>query len=174
MSGAFKEIELTAPLSRKISLFDVVPLPAIIMLPVAVIVEPVMLSVVLITVLPAITEAPLIVAPEIIGLVKDLLVSVAAPVAVKIVPESGNIAELAKPVPPRLVGRMPVTAACWLKLMEPNDGMPPPLGTTRVWNGKPAAVESKLPSALPNITPLTVKLAAPVPPLATPITPDVI
>ena len=89
-------------------------------------------------------------------------------------PELGKVAVEVRPIPPRVVGKIPVTAALCDKFMAPNEGVPPSLGITKVWNAAPAPVDSKLPLSLPSMTPLLVKLVAPVPPLLTPKTPDVI
>ena len=54
----------------------------------------------------------------------------------------------------------------------PNEGIPPSLGTRNTCCELPGDVENKLPLRLPRITPLLAKLVDPVPPFATPSTPE--
>ena len=172
VSGDLRASELTAPLSIKTSLLAFVPLPPIVTLPDAVIGPELIAPEVLMVVEPLITDAPLIVPLLMNALFSVLFVSVAVPDSVTITPLKGNVAVELIPVPPRLEGKIPVTADACDRLIEPKVGVPPPLGTIRLWNGAPAAVEYRLPSAFPMTTPFGAKLVEPVPPLVTPMTPD--
>ena len=172
VSGAFNDTELILSLSCSTNLFESVPLPAIVTLPADLIVAPLILPVVSIVVAPPIKELPLMVPEAMTGLARVLLLSVAVPLSVTTTPVLGNTAFEVIPVPPSVVGRMPVTAAERDKLIAPKVGTPPPLGTTKLWKAAPGAVENKLPASLPSTTPLLAKLVEPVPPLLTPITPE--
>ena len=86
------------------------PLPPTVTLPDAVIGPALIAPVVLIVVEPLITDAPLMVAVLINGLVNVLFVNVAEPDSVTITPLEGNVAVEFSPVPPRLDGKIPVTA----------------------------------------------------------------
>ena len=71
--------------------------------------------------------------------------------------------------------RIPSTAAVLAKLIVPNPGSLPTLGTLKTEKFAPDAVTLRaVPLPLPRMTPLEVKLEAPVPPRATSNTPDVI
>ena len=122
---------------------------------------------------PVISDVPLIVPPLMTGLVRVFAVRVAAPVSVTMVPDVGKTAVEEVPVPPNVAGSMPVTDAAVPRLIALNEGVPPPLGTLNTWPGDPAAVALRAPVPLPITTPLLVKLAAPVPPTATPKVPEV-
>ena len=76
------------------------------------------------------------------------------------------------PVPPYVGERTPETAAGIDRLIGPNVGVPPSLGTDKTCQVVPAAVDSKLPLSLPMMTPLEEKDEAPVPPNGTLNTPD--
>ena len=128
--------------------------------------------VVLMVVAPVIAETPSMVPAVIIGALKVLFVRVCGPTSVVITPDVGKVALELMPVPPAERGNSPVTAAACARLIGPNVGIPPPLGITKLWYAAPAAVDRRLPVALPTMTPLEVKFVAPVPPLVTPKTPD--
>ena len=124
--------------------------------------------------LPVMIDVPLMVPLLITEELIVLVVSVCCPMSVIMTPDVGNVAVEFTPVPPRDVDSVPATAAACERLTAPNDGVPPAAGTTKLWYGAPAAVDNKLLDPLPTMTPLLVKLAAPVPPLATGKIPEVI
>ena len=126
----------------------------------------------LILILPVpVMDAFAIVPPLTSGAVNVLLVKVSVASRVTTTPVAGKVAVELRPVPPTEVGKMPVTAAGCDKLSALKDGAPPPLGTVKLWYADPAAVDSRLLPLLPRMTPLLVKLLAPVPPTPTAKTP---
>ena len=127
----------------------------------------------LIVVPPAITVAPLIVPPLITGADKVLLVRVSTSVRVTMVPVVGYTAFEAVPVPPNDAGKMPVTAAVLDKLMAPNTGAPPTLGTVNTWLAVPTLVDCTVPVALPRTTAFAGMVLTPRPPLLRPNTPEI-
>ena len=127
----------------------------------------VIVPVVLITEAPPIVEVPFINPVVRIALSKVLLYRVSDASRVTTVPEVGNAAVEATPVPPRVVGNTPEVAAREPMLRAPNCGTVPPSGIIRVWLERPAGVENRLPELLPRMTPLAVNVDAPVPPLST-------
>ena len=100
-----------------------------------------MLAVVSIVVAPLIKDVPDIVPSLITGAVKVLLLKVWLAVSVTTTPEVGNVAVELTPVPPRLVGKMPVTDSVWLRSIALKYGVPPSAGTVKLWKRLPAAVE---------------------------------
>ena len=127
LSGAFKETEVVESLLLSTSLFAVVLLPRMVTLPDTVWAPEFIVLDVLIVVEPPILEAPLIVAPASV-----LLVKVAIAASVTTTPVAGKVASEVMPVPPLARGRMPPTDADFDKSMAPNDGCPPALGTRRI------------------------------------------
>ena len=117
---------------------------------------------VLIVVKPPILDAPLMVAP-----LRVLFVRVSVASSVTITPELGYVAEELIPVPPFALGKIPSTEADFVRSIAPKDGCPPALGTLNTWSAFGVAVDTKLPAALPRITPLRLNVVDPVPPLAT-------
>ena len=111
LSGAFKEIELVTPLSFKTILLAYVPLPCTVTFPVSVAEAAFTLPAVSILVVPVIKDDPAIVPVLMVGAVSVLLVRLAAPASVTITPALGNVADELIPVPPKLAGSSPVTAA---------------------------------------------------------------
>ena len=91
------------------------------------------MPVVFMTVDPVIVEAPPSVLPVRVAPARVLLVRVSVASRVTIVPALGNTAVELMPVPPLLVGKVPVTAAVCDRLMAANVGMPPPAGTVKLW-----------------------------------------
>ena len=81
------------------------------MLPATVVVPMFIVPVLLITVLPEISDVPVRVPLFMIGLVRVLLLRVSVAVSVTIVPDAGNTALELTPVPPLEVLSTPVTAA---------------------------------------------------------------
>ena len=71
------------------------------------------------------------------------------------------------PVPPLVVFNSPLTALSLLILIAPNTGLPLSLGTVSTWNALPGWVAYNAPLPPPRMTPLLLKLPAPVPPKAT-------
>ena len=120
------------------------------------------LLVVLMVVDPPIMDAPLMVA-----LLRVLLLRVSLASSVTITPEIGYVAEELIPVPPFALGKIPSTEADFVRSIAPKDGCPPALGTLNTWSAFGVAVDTKLPAALPRITPLRLNVVDPVPPLAT-------
>ena len=150
------------------SLPEVVLFPLIVRLPTELMVEDVVIELdVSIVVAPVISEVLPIVPALINGLVRVFAVKVPAPFSVTIVPLVGKTAVDEVPVPPKVAGKIPVTDAAVPRLRELKVGAPPPLGTFKIWPGEPAIVVLSAPVSLPSMTPLLVKLTAPVPPTAT-------
>ena len=87
--------------------------------------------VVLMLVLPPMTDDPLIVDAVISAPLSSLLVKVSAASRVTITPSVGKVAVDATPVPPFAVAKAPVTAAELAKFSAPKLGVPPPAGTTK-------------------------------------------
>jgi len=82
---------------------------------------------------PVMTVEPVIVPPVISGVLRDLLLKVALPASVTITPVLGKVAPELIPVPPKLAGKIPLTADELLRFSALNVGMPPPSGTERIW-----------------------------------------
>ena len=89
-----------------------------------------MAPVVLIVVLPPISDAPLIVPAVITVEVSVLLLNVSVASRVTTVPVLGNTADPLTPVPPRSVPSVPVTAALLARSIAPNSGPDDPTFNT--------------------------------------------
>ena len=116
-SGAFKATELAFKRSLNRILFDVAALPLIVTFPSTVVEPDLTVPVVLMTVAPAITDAPLMVLAVISAPSKVLLVKVSVALRVTTVPVVGKVALELIPVPPEVVGNRPVTAVGWDRLI---------------------------------------------------------
>ena len=171
VSGALKPSDFVDPLSLNTKVFATVPSPRMVIGPVIVVAPPLIVPVVSIKVVPLISELPVKVPPVITGLVKVLLVKVWLASAVTTTPDAGNVAVEFTPIPPRFVGKIPVTAVGCARFTALKYGEPPLDGTVRLWYAVPAGVEYRLPASLPRMTPLLVKLLDPVPPKPTPSMP---
>ena len=64
--------------------------------------------------------------------VRVLLVKLAAPSSVTTTPALGNVAVEERPIPPKVVGKMPVTAAGCDRSMALNEGVAPSCGTVKL------------------------------------------
>ena len=114
------------------NLFDVEAFPLIVTFPSTVVAPDLTVPVVLMTVAPAITEAPLIVLAVINAPSRVLLVKVSVALRVTTVPVVGKVAFELIPVPPEVVGKRPVTAVGWARLIALKYGAPPPLGIVKL------------------------------------------
>ena len=132
VSGALNAREKLEPLSYITSLFAFVPSPTMLMLPSIVAAPLRSVPEVLMTVVPLMT--PLFKVPPLrSGVVRVLFVNVSISVLVTTTPVVGKVAFDDVPVPPRVRGSIPVTAAPLLKSTAPNCGVPPPSGTVKLW-----------------------------------------
>ena len=173
-AGALKATKPVDPPSLNTRLFGTFPKGWTVRLPIIDVLPAVIVPVVSIEVAPVISEAPFIVPEAIKGLFSVLLLSVALSNSVTTVPVAGNIAFELTPVPPTAVPSTPVTAADCDRSSALKYGAVPSWGTVKLWNGRPAAVATNAPALLPRMTPLAVKLVAPVPPTPTPMVPVLI
>ena len=82
---------------------------------------------------PVMTVEPVIVPPLINGVLSVLLLKVALPASVTTTPSLGKVALELIPIPPKLVGSIPLTAAELPRLSALKVGMPPPEGIDRIW-----------------------------------------
>ena len=108
-----------------------------------------------------------------VELLMVLLAMLSVASRVTTVPDIGNIALEFLPVPPAPVPRTPVTAAPCERSIAPKLGTVAPAASLSTWCSWPAPVDIKLLPPLPRMTPLLVKLVAPVPPTVTAKLPDV-
>ena len=131
MSGALNASDLVVPLSFKTSLLAVLALPRMVTSPETVAAPESRVPDIRIVVLP-LTTALLSVPPLMAGVEIVLFVRVSAASLVAMIPLLGKVAVEASPEPPRLVGKMPVTAEGWARLIALKEGAPPPTGTVRL------------------------------------------
>ena len=125
-------MKLLEPLSVNTNFLEFVPLPRIVTSPLTVAPVAAIVPLVAIVVLPVISALPVIVPPLISGVVSALLLRVWLLTSVTITPEVGNTADELTPVPPDVVGSVPVTAAGCDRLMAAKVGELPSAGTVKL------------------------------------------
>ena len=141
LSGALNASDFEVPASLNTNLLAVAPVVRIVISPVMVAGPAARVPVVSITVESVMREEPPIVPALMMGLVRVLFNRVWLASAVNTVPWVGKVAVDATPIPPRPVGKMPVTAADSDKSTAPKTGEPLFDGTVNTWNLVPALVE---------------------------------